>query len=84
MYSTAIKWRTNSQLTMCKQSVPKAKHCVKCRHEIFPEIRNFHDLRGHSRGNRRSDLIFMGGGGGGRYHIFCVLAERQQCWNGTP
>ena len=31
----------------------------------FPEIRNFHDLRGHSRGNRRSDLIFMGGGGGG-------------------
>ena len=29
----------------------------------FPEIRNFHDLRGHSRGNRRSDLIFMGGGG---------------------
>ena len=45
-------------------------------------FRNFQDLRGHSRGNRRSDLIFMGGGGG--YHIFCVLAERQQCWNGTP
>ena len=46
-------------------------------------FRNFHDLRGHSCGNRRSDLIFMGGGGGG-YHIFCVLADRQQCWNGTP
>ena len=36
-----------------------------CRHEIFPEFRNFHDLRGNSRGNCRSDLIFMGGGGGG-------------------
>ena len=30
---------------------------------IFPEFRNFHDLRGHSCGNRRPDLIFMGGGG---------------------
>ena len=35
------------------------------RHEIFPEFRNFYDLRGHSRGNPRSGLIFMGGGGGG-------------------
>ena len=35
----------------------------KRRHENFPEFRNFHDLRGHSCGNRRSDLIFMGGGG---------------------
>ena len=26
-------------------------------------FRNFHDLRGHSCGNRRSNLIFMGGGG---------------------
>ena len=34
------------------------------RHEIFPEFRNFYDLRGHSRGNPRSGLIFMGGGGG--------------------
>ena len=31
----------------------------------FPEFRNFYDLRGHSRGNPRSGLIFMGGGGGG-------------------
>ena len=37
----------------------------------FPEIRNFHDLRGHSRGNRRSDLIFMGGGGEVPY-ILCA------------
>ena len=37
----------------------------KYRHEIFPEFRNFYDLRGHSRGNPRSGLIFMGGGGGG-------------------
>ena len=29
------------------------------RHEIFPEFRNFLDLRGHSRGNPRSGLIFM-------------------------
>ena len=47
----------------------------------FPEFRNFLDLGGHSRGNPRSGLIFMGGGGG--YHILCVLADRQQCWNGT-
>ena len=33
------------------------------RHEIFPEFRNFTDLRGHSRGNPRSGVIFMGGGG---------------------
>ena len=26
------------------------------RHEIFPEFRNFYDLRGHSRGNPRSGL----------------------------
>ena len=26
-------------------------------------FRNFPDLRGHSRGNPRSGLIFMGGGG---------------------
>ena len=43
------------------------------RHEIFPEFRNFSDLRGHSRGNPRSGLIFMGGGG---YHKLCVLAGR--------
>ena len=48
----------------------------------FPEFRNFPDLTGHSRGNPRSGLIFMGGGGGG-YHILCMLADRQQCWNGT-
>ena len=34
----------------------------KIRHEIFPEFRNFLDLGGHSRGNPRSGLIFMGGG----------------------
>ena len=39
----------------------------------FPEIRNFHDLRGHSCGNRRSDLIFMGGGGGTIYSV-CSLS----------
>ena len=38
----------------------------------FPEFRNFSNLRGHSRGNPRSGLIFMGGGGGG-YHKFCVV-----------
>ena len=27
-------------------------------------FRNFSDLKGHSRGNLRSGLIFMGGGGG--------------------
>ena len=31
----------------------------------FPEFRNFTDLRGHFRGNPRSGVIFMGGGGGG-------------------
>ena len=40
---------------------------ILSRHEIFPEFRNFDDLRGHSRGNPRSGLIFMGGGG--VYHI---------------
>ena len=47
---------------------------------------NFPDLRGHSRGNPRSGLIFMGGGGGGGVPYIvclCVLADRQQCWNGT-
>ena len=33
------------------------------RHDIFPEFPNFPDLGGHSRGNPRSGLIFMGGGG---------------------
>ena len=33
------------------------------RHENFPEFQNFYDLRGHSRGNPRSGLIVMGGGG---------------------
>ena len=42
------------------------------RHEIF-QFRNFHDLRGHSRGNRRSDLIFMGGGGVTIYSV-CSLS----------
>ena len=39
----------------------------------FPEFRNFHDLRGHSCGNRRSDLIFIGGGGGTIYSV-CSLS----------
>ena len=34
-------------------------------------FRNFHDLRGRSRGNRRSNLIFMGGGGEVPY-ILCA------------
>ena len=42
------------------------------RNEIFPQIPEFSNLRGHSRGNPRSDLIFMGGGG--VPHIVC--------WNG--
>ena len=46
----------------------------------FPEFRNFADLRGHSRGNPRSGLIFMRGGGG---TILCLLVDRQQCWDGT-
>ena len=37
---------------------------IDIRHEIFPEFRNFPDLGSHSRGNPRSGLIFMGGGGG--------------------
>ena len=41
------------------------------RHEIFLEFRNFPDLRGHSRGNHRSGLIFMGGGEG---TIYCVCS----------
>ena len=36
-------------------------------------FRNFHDLRGHSRGNPRSGLIFMGGGGGGTIFCVCLL-----------
>ena len=40
----------------------------------FPEFRNFHDLGGHSRGNPRSGLIFMGGGGGGTINCVCLLA----------
>ena len=43
-------------------------------------FRNFTDLKGHSRGNPRSGLIFMRGGGG---TILCLLADRQQCWDGT-
>ena len=35
-------------------------------------FRNFPDLRGHSHGNPRSGLIFMGGGGvGSGYHTLC-------------
>ena len=42
----------------------------------FPEFRNFTDPRGHSRGNPRSGLIFMGGGGGGVVGtINCVYFE---------
>ena len=44
---------------------------------IFPEFRNFPDLRGHSRGNPRSDLIFMGGGGGVVGTIHCVYFATQ-------
>ena len=43
--------------------LPFTNRAVVIRHEIFPEFQNFHYLRGYSRGNRRSDLIFMGGGG---------------------
>ena len=43
------------------------------RNEIFPQIPEFSNLRGHSRGNPRSDLIFMGGGGGTTY---CVLERK--------
>ena len=49
----------------------------------FPEFRNFADFRGHSRGNPRSGLIFMGGGWGGVGTILCLLLDRQQCWDGT-
>ena len=54
---------------------------ISFRHEIFPELRNFADLRGHSRGNPRSGLIYIWGGGG--CTILCLLADRQQCWDGT-
>ena len=46
------------------KETPTMKYLGVIRHEIFPEFRNFYDLRGHSRGNPRSGLIFMGGGGG--------------------
>ena len=48
------------------KETPTMKYLRVIRHEIFPEFRNFYDLRGHSRGDPRSGLIFMGGGGGGR------------------
>ena len=42
-------------------------------------FRNFPELRGHY-GNPRSGLLFMGGW---EYHILCVIADHQQCWNST-
>ena len=59
----------------CRRTPPSKFGIFKIiyRHEIFPEFRNFHDLRGHYRGNRRSDLIFMGGGGGTIYSV-CSLS----------
>ena len=42
-------------------------------------FRNFHDLRGHSRGNRRSDLIFMGGGG--TIYSVCSLSVSNAGWH---
>ena len=67
---------------------------VYSRHENFPEFRNFPDHRGHSCGNPRSGLIFMGGGGGvvvGTIHcvyfatqsliIVCIHHSFNQFWN---
>ena len=39
----------------------------------FPDFRKFHDLGGHSRGNRRSGLIFLGHVGGGGVTLDCDL-----------
>ena len=44
-------------------------------------FRSFPELRGHSRGNPRSGLIFMVGGG--VTYIVCAR-YRQQCWNLYP
>ena len=43
----------------------------------FPEFRIFPDLRGHSRGNPRCGLIFMGGEGGIVGTINCVYFATQ-------
>ena len=48
------------------------------RHEIFPEF-----SRPPRSFSWKSQIQFNIYGGGG-YHIFCVLVERHQCWNGTP
>ena len=56
-------------IIICRDSIDSIQNCYVVsmtylsRHDIFPEFRNFLDLRGHSRGNPRSGLIFMGGGG---------------------
>ena len=51
------------QLIKLLNKLKTDKHDTIFRHEIFPEFRNFPDLRGLSRGNPRSGLIFMGEGG---------------------
>ena len=44
-------------------------HFVK--YASYPYMRFF--LRGHSHGNHRYGLIFMGGGGGGTINCDCIL-----------
>ena len=74
------EWLGANKLSL---NIAKTKYMAGMRFfRNFPEFRNFADLRGHSRGNPRSGLIFMGGGGGGGT-ILCLLADRQQCWDGT-
>ena len=56
------------------------------RHEIFPEFSGIPEFSGPQRSFLwKSQIRFniYGGGGVGGYHIFCVLTERQQCWNVT-
>ena len=48
------------------------------RHEIIPEF-----SRPHRSFSWKSQIRFNIYGGGGGYHIMCMLADRQQCWNGT-
>ena len=58
--------------------------CAYIRHEIFPEFSGIPEFSRPQRSfSWKSQIRFNINGGGGGYHILCVLADRQQCWNGT-
>ena len=60
-YHTCTSSFTRTFLLPTSQ-VSSILYLINSMHENFPEFRNFADLRGHSRGNPRSGLIFMGEG----------------------